>query len=84
LRLARAGRGFAPTSPGSGPGKVSSTIGPGRSTIDGAALQKLEQAMYLFPDSVRSIITSRLPLDAAPDAVRQPHGVKDIVRVRAA
>jgi threonine dehydrogenase-like Zn-dependent dehydrogenase len=59
------------------------TVNAGRSGF-ALAIQKLEQAMYLVPDSVRSIITSRLPLDAAPDALRQPHGVKDIVRIRPA
>jgi threonine dehydrogenase-like Zn-dependent dehydrogenase len=57
------------------------TVNAGRSGF-ALAIQKLEQAMYLVPDSVRSIITSRLPLEAAPDALRQPHGVKDIVRIR--
>jgi hypothetical protein len=37
--------------------------------------------MYLVPDSVRAIITNRVPLDAAPGTLREPHGVKDIVRM---
>jgi hypothetical protein len=57
------------------------TVNAGRSAF-ALAVEKLEQAMYLVPDSVRAIITSRVPLDAAPDALRKPHGVKDIVRVR--
>ena len=57
------------------------TVNAGRTGF-ALAIAKLEQAMYLVPDSVRSIITSRLPLDAAPDALRQPHGVKDIVHIR--
>ena len=56
-------------------------VNAGRSAF-AVAVQKLEQAMYLVPDSVRAIITNRGPLDAAPDALRQPHGVKDIVRIR--
>jgi threonine dehydrogenase-like Zn-dependent dehydrogenase len=53
--------------------------GPSAFTL---AIQKLEQAMYLVPHSVREIITSRVPLDAAPDMLKRPHGVKDIVQVR--
>jgi glucose 1-dehydrogenase len=56
------------------------TVNAGRSAF-ALAIQKLEQAMYLVPASVRSIITNRMPLDAAPDALREPHGVKDIVRI---
>jgi hypothetical protein len=58
------------------------TVNAGRSAF-ALAVQKLEQAMYLVPNSVRTIITNRVPLDAAPDTLRQPHGVKDIIRVRA-
>ena len=57
------------------------TVNAGRSAF-ALAIHKLEQAMYLVPDSVRAIMTSRVPLDGAPDALRQPHGVKDIVRIR--
>src|SRR5215475_14379777 len=57
------------------------TVNAGRTGF-ALAIQKLEQAMYLFPDSVREIITSRVPLDAAPDLLREPHGVKDIVQIR--
>jgi glucose 1-dehydrogenase len=56
------------------------TVNAGRSAF-AVAVQKLEQAMYLIPHSVRAIITKRVPLDDAPDALREPHGVKDIVRV---
>jgi threonine dehydrogenase-like Zn-dependent dehydrogenase len=57
------------------------TVNAGRSAF-GLAIHKLEQAMYLVPDSVRAIITNRVSLDAAPDVLREPHGVKDIVRIR--
>jgi threonine dehydrogenase-like Zn-dependent dehydrogenase len=57
------------------------TVNAGRSAF-ALAIQKLEQAMYLVPDSVRGIITNRVGLDAAPDMLREPHGVKDIVRIR--
>jgi threonine dehydrogenase-like Zn-dependent dehydrogenase len=45
------------------------------------AIHKLEQAMCLVPESVRAIISNRVTLDAAPEALRRPHGVKDIVRI---
>ena len=57
------------------------TVNAGRSAF-ALAVQKLEQAMYLVPNSVQAIITARVPLEAAPDTLRQPHGVKDIIRVR--
>jgi threonine dehydrogenase-like Zn-dependent dehydrogenase len=57
------------------------TVNAGRSAF-ALAVQKLQQAMYLVPHSVRAIITARVPLDAAPDTLRQPHGVKDIIQVR--
>jgi threonine dehydrogenase-like Zn-dependent dehydrogenase len=57
------------------------TVNAGRSAF-ALAVQKLEQAMYLVPDSVRAIITKRVPLDAASDTLREPHGVKDIVRIQ--
>ncbi|HEU0240530.1 MAG TPA: glucose 1-dehydrogenase [Micromonosporaceae bacterium] len=56
------------------------TVNAGRSGFE-LAVRKLEQAMYLVPDSVRAIITNRVPLDAAPGTLREPHGVKDIVRM---
>jgi threonine dehydrogenase-like Zn-dependent dehydrogenase len=57
------------------------TVNAGRSAF-ALAVQKLEQAMYLLPESVRAIITKRVPLDAAPDTLREPHGVKDIIRIQ--
>ena len=57
------------------------TVNAGRSAF-ALAVQRLEQAMYLVPHSVRAVITARVPLEAAPDTLRQPHGVKDIIRVR--
>ncbi|HKE63169.1 MAG TPA: glucose 1-dehydrogenase [Micromonosporaceae bacterium] len=56
------------------------TVNAGRSGFE-LAVRKLEQAMYLVPDSVRAIITNRVSLDAAPGTLREPHGVKDIVRM---
>ncbi|NUO58554.1 MAG: glucose 1-dehydrogenase [Hamadaea sp.] len=56
------------------------TVNAGRSAFE-LAVQKLEQAMYLIPHSVRSIITNRVPLDAGPEVLKQPHGVKDVLRI---
>jgi threonine dehydrogenase-like Zn-dependent dehydrogenase len=56
------------------------TVNAARSAFE-LSVQKLEQAMYLVPHSIRGIITKRVPFDAAPEVLRQPHGVKDIVRV---
>jgi len=56
------------------------TVNASRSAF-AMAVQRLEQAMYLIPYSVRGIITKRLPLDAAPEVVLEPHGVKDIIRL---
>jgi threonine dehydrogenase-like Zn-dependent dehydrogenase len=56
------------------------TVNAGRSAFT-LAVQKLEQAMYLVPHSVRAIITKRVPLADAQAMLREPHGVKDIVRV---
>jgi glucose 1-dehydrogenase len=56
------------------------TVNVGRSAF-ALAVEKLEQAMALVPDSVRTIITERVPLEAAPQALKQPHGVKDIIEV---
>jgi threonine dehydrogenase-like Zn-dependent dehydrogenase len=59
---------------------VVGTVNAGRSAF-ALAVQKLEQAMYLIPHSVRGIITKRVPLDAGPEILKEPHGVKDIIRV---
>jgi threonine dehydrogenase-like Zn-dependent dehydrogenase len=56
------------------------TVNAGRSAFT-LAVQKLEQAMYVVPHSVHAIITKRVPLDAAPETLRAPHGVKDIIQV---
>jgi threonine dehydrogenase-like Zn-dependent dehydrogenase len=56
------------------------TVNAGRSAF-ALAVEKLEQAMTLVPDSVRAIITKRIPLEAAPQTLTQPHGVKDIIEV---
>jgi threonine dehydrogenase-like Zn-dependent dehydrogenase len=59
---------------------VVGTVNAGRSAF-AQAVHRLEQAMYLVPHSVRGLITRRVPLDAAPGTLRQPHGVKDVVQL---
>lgn len=56
------------------------TVNAGR-TAFALAVQKLEQAMYLVPDSVHAVITGRVPLEDAPQTLRQPHGVKTVIQV---
>jgi len=48
------------------------------------ALHELEQAMFLFPDSVRALITARTPIEEAPDVVRRQGGIKQVIRVASA
>jgi threonine dehydrogenase-like Zn-dependent dehydrogenase len=57
------------------------TVNAGRSAFV-LAVQRLEQAMYLIPNSVRAVITNRIPLDAAPETLKQPHGVKDVIQIQ--
>ncbi len=49
-----------------------------------SAIQELEQFMTLFPDSVRRLITHRLPLDEASRALVQRDGIKSVVRMNRA
>ena len=56
------------------------TVNASRSAF-ALSIQRLEQAMYLMPQSVRGIISRRVPLDAAAETLREPHGVKDVIQV---
>lgn len=56
------------------------TVNASRSAF-ALAVHRLEQAMYLMPQSVRGIISNRVPLDAAPETLREPHGIKDVIAV---
>jgi glucose 1-dehydrogenase len=49
-----------------------------------SAIQHLEQFMVLFPESVRQLITSRLPLDEVPQTLREKRGIKNVVEMRRA
>jgi len=46
-----------------------------------SAIQNLEQFMALFPESVRELITDRVPLDEVPQMLKQKHGIKNVVRM---
>lgn len=59
---------------------VFGTVNAGRSSYE-AAIQALEQFLILFPKSVRGIITSRIPLDAASHLVHGHGGIKSVVTV---
>lgn len=42
----------------------------------------LQHPNAIVPHSVRAIITKRVPMAAAPETLREPHGVKDIIRIQ--
>lgn len=45
------------------------------------AIRQLEQFMTLFPQSVRDLITERMPLAQAPDALTHAGGIKSVVQI---
>src|SRR5215469_3466256 len=59
---------------------VFGTVNAGRSDHL-SAIQHLEQFMVLFPESVRKLITHRMPLDEAPQTLAQKLGIKDVVQM---
>lgn len=61
---------------------VFGTVNAGRSSYE-SAIQALEQFMILFPDSVRGIITSRIPLEAAARRLQDHEDVKRVVTLYA-
>jgi threonine dehydrogenase-like Zn-dependent dehydrogenase len=46
-----------------------------------SAIRHLEQFMVLFPESVRELITDRVPLDEAPQILTQKRGIKNVVEM---
>jgi threonine dehydrogenase-like Zn-dependent dehydrogenase len=46
-----------------------------------SAIRHLEQFMILFPDSVRKLITDRVPLDEVPQILTQKRGIKSVVQM---
>jgi threonine dehydrogenase-like Zn-dependent dehydrogenase len=47
------------------------------------ALRELERGMFLFPQCVRSLITGRHPIDAAPTLITSRGGIKQVVQLAA-
>jgi hypothetical protein len=39
--------------------------------------------MTLFPESVRSLITDRVTIDEAPELLRNPSGIKQVLAIAA-
>jgi threonine dehydrogenase-like Zn-dependent dehydrogenase len=60
--------------------RVFGTVNSGRVGYE-HAVHKLEQAMFLFPDAVRAIITDRIPIDAAPPHLHERSGIKQVVKL---
>ena len=54
-----------------------------RSAFD-LALQELEHAMFLFPESVRALITRRSPIEEAPALITGRGGIKQVIRLASA
>jgi threonine dehydrogenase-like Zn-dependent dehydrogenase len=46
-----------------------------------SAIQHLEQFMVLFPESVRQLITHRVPLEEAPQILMKKQGIKNVVEM---
>jgi glucose 1-dehydrogenase len=58
------------------------TVNASRSSYE-AAVQRLEQFITLFPESVRSLITAREPLEAAEELLWRRDGIKNVVQITA-
>ena len=46
-----------------------------------SAIQHLEQFMVLFPESLRKLITDRVPLNEVPQILTQKRGIKSVVQI---
>jgi threonine dehydrogenase-like Zn-dependent dehydrogenase len=60
--------------------RIFGTVNAGRIGYEDA-LRELEQAMFLFPDAVRAIITERRSIDDVPSLLRKRAGIKQVVQV---
>jgi glucose 1-dehydrogenase len=58
------------------------TVNASRSTFE-ASVRHLEQFMALFPEAVCGLITERVPLERAPELLRKPGGIKQVVAMAA-
>lgn len=56
------------------------TVNASRSAF-ALALHELEQSMFLFPETVRGLITDRSPLEEAPAVIAGRGGIKSVVQV---
>ena len=54
------------------------TVNASRAAFE-ASVRQLEQFMTLFPDAVRSLITEKVPIEAAPAMLRHAGGIKQVV-----
>jgi hypothetical protein len=46
-----------------------------------SGIGRLEQFMVIFPDSVRKLITDRVPVDEVPRMLTQKRGIKSVVQM---
>lgn len=56
------------------------TVNASRAAFE-AAVRYLGQFMTLFPESVRNVITDRVSLEEAPELLRNPSGIKQVLTV---
>ncbi|MCE9673961.1 glucose 1-dehydrogenase [Myxococcus stipitatus] len=56
------------------------TVNASRSAYE-LAIRELEQAMFLFPRSVRALITHRVPIQEAPALLTESGGIKQVVQL---
>ena len=61
---------------------IMGTVNASRAAFE-AAVRYLGQFMTLFPDSVRKLITDRVSLEDAPELLRNPGGIKQVLAVAA-
>jgi threonine dehydrogenase-like Zn-dependent dehydrogenase len=57
------------------------TVNASRSSFE-LALRGLEQAMFLFPDTVRGLISHRSAIDEVPRIMTLRGGIKEVIRLR--
>jgi threonine dehydrogenase-like Zn-dependent dehydrogenase len=58
------------------------TVNASRAAFE-AAVRQLEQFKGLFPDALRGLITHRATMEDAPDILRRPSGIKQVVALAA-
>ncbi len=58
------------------------TVNASRAAFE-ASVRQLEQFMALFPDAVRRLVTRRVKLEDAPELLREPGGIKQVVQLAA-